>query len=144
MEAVDGTTVKGDLRDGTSGAIYDLDYAGKRALVMGRFQGPILHHSGWTPPAVAERAQVNGVNCIRVPDKNPNVLSSNVWFSPEHEMIIHYEVVRRGSNGVIYRNIREIFNISAGREPDPTLLHVPAGFTIQDGQTSCPRCVRPN
>jgi hypothetical protein len=132
--SLDGKTATASLRDGVAGAMYELDYGAKRAVMTGRLQGPIPHHSGWTPLAGAETAEVSGLNCVRVPDTSPNVLSSNVWFSPEHEMIVRYEVVRRGANGVVYRNIREIFNISLGREPDTALLHVPAGFTIQEGQ----------
>lgn len=59
----------------------------------------------------------------------PIVTTSETWFSPELKMIL----LSKSDDPQTGKSITKLVNIHAG-EPDPSLFHVPADYTVQDNR----------
>jgi hypothetical protein len=106
----------GTFIDAAAGIAYRINTSEHTATIEHSFGGARPQVHGTPPPGRASRT-VNGVYCVSVPIVGQNITSGEGCFSPDYDVMIRRDFVRRNGD-YAFHSVEEMYDIALGKEPD--------------------------
>ena len=133
MSTPSGMFVKkyAELYDADSPAQYDIDYQTKTAYLIVRMQAPrpFMTDRTATYPGLKHSAY-QGLDCVLIPVMMNGKRIGTYWVDDKDDLIVKKDVALTYQHTVM-----TLSNITFGAKYNPSLFHVPAGFTVDTSRS---------